>query len=207
MIKFEFRDKTIEAPSQWEEVTVAHFINPHFLARDSIGLLSALSGIDRGVLLNATEDITEVLNKIVSFVALNPNGYTGDVPQEFELMGKKCKVPVDIELERVGQKIMLQDAMGRYKFVYQAIPEAIAIYLIPELTKSKEHPNGIFDDAMIPEVVEHVGALRIMDVFPIADFFLDKYRGLVKNGKLFLNPYQALTNNSQDTGKPLPEIE
>ena len=201
MIKFQFRDKEISAPSQWEEVTVRHFINPHFLARDSIGLLSALSGIDRTVLLNATEDIAETLNKIVSFVALNPNGYMGDVPKEFELMGKKCKVPVDIELKRVGQKIMLQDAMGRHKFIYQAIPEAVAIYLAPEIN------DGVFDDKMIPEVAEHVLGLRIMDVFPVADFFLNNYRSITKSGELFLNPYQAPTANSQDTGKSLPETE
>jgi len=185
MINFTFKseegDIKVSAPSSWEEVSVEHFINPLFLSGNSMGLLSALSGIDREVLMNSRADITGQLTRMVEFMAKDPKGYKKQKRSDtITLMGKKCKVPKDIELERVGQKIMFQDVMSKHKLLYEGIPEAIAIYIIPEL-----HPEGKFDDAMIPEVVEEIKKLRIVDVFPIADFFLTSYARLIKNGKLY----------------------
>lgn len=179
MIKINFEDRVVEAPTSWEEVTVETFINPHFLAGDSISLLSALTGVDRKALMNSTLDIMDKINMMVSFAVDNPHGYRGHVPQTIKLRGQDCKIPKDIELERLGQKIMLQDAIARQNFVYQAIPDAIAIYLAPELN------GGEFDDAMIPELREEVLKLKLVDVFPVADFFLSSLRNYRKNGKLF----------------------
>lgn len=185
MITFRFRsednkDILVNAPERWEEVTVDTFCNPAFLSRDSLSMLSALSGIDRPTLLNSTADITPQLLKMVAFISTNPEGFSlNKKPKKFTLMGKECQVPIDIELERVGQKIMFQDSLVKHKFIYQGIPEAMAIYLIPELN------DGKFDDAMIPEVSEEIRKLRIVDVFPIANFFLSSYKRLVKNGKLY----------------------
>ncbi|GAG36374.1 unnamed protein product, partial [marine sediment metagenome] len=82
----------------------------------------------------------------------------------------------DIELERLGQKIMLQAAMGKHKYIYEGVAEAVAIYLVPELN------DGEFDDGMIEEVAAQVSKLKIVDVYPVADFFLDKYRSITKSG-------------------------
>lgn len=180
MIKFKFIDATIEAPDCWDDVLVSHFINPYFLSRDSVSLLASLSGIDRDVLLQTKADIAGPLTRMVDFIVKDPEGFTRkEAPKEFKLMGKTCKVPLDIELERVGQKIMFQDALGKHKFVYEGIPEAIAIYLIPELN------DGKFDDGMIEEVAAEVRKLKIVDVFPLANFFLNSLKALLKNGSLY----------------------
>ena len=185
MIKFKFKGLEggtihVNAPDCWEDVLVKHFVNPDFLARDSISLLSSLSGIDRNTLLNSKEDIAGQLIRMVGFISIDKNGFNiKEKPERFKLMGVDCLVPKDIELERVGQKILFQDAMVKHKFIYQGIPEAIAIYLAPELN------NGEFDDSKLPEIIEAVMGLRLVDVFPIADFFLIKCRLLMRNGKLY----------------------
>lgn len=179
MIKFIFEDKEVRVPSQWDEVTVAHFVNPHFLAGDSLGLLSALSDIPRDTLLNTTEDITKHLYKMVRFVQEEPQGYRKHIPETLRLMGKDCKVPMDIEVQRVGQKIMLQDAVFKNENVYESIPDAIAIYLQPETN------DGKFDDSQLPKVREEVLKLKIVDVFPIADFFLLNSKSIMKSGGTF----------------------
>ena len=182
MIRFKFKGLeggtiSVNAPDCWDDVLVKHFVNPMFLSGDSIGLLSSLSGIDRKTLLNSKEDIAGQLTRMVEFIRLNVNGFKmKEKPERFKLMGVDCLVPKDIELERVGQKIMFQNAMAKHKFIYEGIPEAIAIYLAPELN------NGEFDDEKLPEIEEAVMELRIVDVFPIADFFLNSYRALIRSG-------------------------
>ena len=75
MISFKFIDATIEAPSEWDEVLVSHFINPYFLSRDSISLLASLSGIAREDLLETKEDIAGPLTRMVEFIAKDPEGF------------------------------------------------------------------------------------------------------------------------------------
>ena len=185
MIAFKFKGLeggtiSVNAPDRWSEVTVEHFCNPYFLSGDSISLLSVLSGIDRNTLLNSKEDITGQLLRMTNFIAMDAKGFNiKDKPKTFKLRGVSCTVPQDIEVERVGQKIMLQDAMIKAKFVYEAIPEAIAIYLQPGIN------NGVFDDQALPELVEEIKQLRIVDVYPIAHFFLTSWKSLMKNGTLY----------------------
>ena len=178
MITFKFENKSVAAPDCWEEVTVGHFINPYFLSGDSISLLSSLSGIDRNKLLNTVEDIEGPLTRMVAFIVNDPEGFKGKLTEEFEFRGKKLKVPMDIEVERIGQKILLQDAMRKYSFIYEAIPDAVAIYLQPELN------NGVFDDSMLADMREEILLLKIRDVFPIASFFLTKYRSYQTSGPI-----------------------
>lgn len=201
MIDFKFNNVTISAPSEWNEVSVGHFIQPQFLAGDSVGLLCALTGIERKVLLNATEDIMPKLAKMVEFYTKNPTGYKGELKKTIRLKGKKIKIPQDIELEYLGQKILFATMLGKYNFTYEAIPEAVAIYVAPQL-----HPEGEFDDAIVEEIIEDIKMLPITQVYPVADFFLDSLRTSLKSGTPssipFLQstkPQTTSTNSSQET--------
>lgn len=178
MIKFKFQNATVEAPDRWDEVTVQHFIRPEFLTRDPVGLLSVLTGIDKGVLMNSTEDISEELGRMVSFMAKDPMGYKGKLPDKFKILGKRVTIPEDIEMQKLGQKILFQTAMGKYQFVYEAIPEIIAIYIIPQMTE-----DGKFDESMIDEVKEAILLMPITYVYPVSDFFLNSLKLSRQNGK------------------------
>lgn len=171
MIKFKFNNATITAPNCWEEVSVEYFIKPEFLTKDTVSLLSALSGIPRKDLMNTKEDIEADLQRMVQFYIDDPEGFRRNMPRPIKVMGKLVTIPLDIELERLGQKIMFQNVLSKHQFIYQAIPEAIAIYIIPSITE-----DGSFDDTLIDEVVEEIKKLPIVDVFPIADFFLSSLR-------------------------------
>ena len=201
MITFKFNNATITAPDCWEEVTVEYFIKPEFLAQDSISLLAALSGIDRKTLLNATEDIMGSLNKMVEFYVKDPKGYQRGSTKHIKLRGKRCKVPQDIELLRIGQKIMFQQAMFKNPFIYQSIPEAVAIYMVPEVN------DGDFDDALIPELTEEILKLPISDVYPIADFFLDSFKQLVTSGRKSSTQFPQQTKTLTTTTTSLEETD
>jgi len=203
MIKFKFKHEetefSVNAPDCWEDVTVRHFINPYFLSRDGISLLSVLSGLPRDILLNTKEDIMGPLMRMVEFARVEPDGFKKEPPKEFMLMDTLCKVPQDIELERIGQKILFQDALAKYEFVYNAIPDVIAIYLLPELN------DGKFDDSLLPDIIEAVKDLPIMDVHPLATFFLTSLKAYQQSGMQSLVTSPHLTKSSMNSTKQQPE--
>lgn len=176
-LKIKFENATLEVPSEWSEVKVGQFIKPEFLTGDVVGMLAALIGVEKHTLLNSKEDIESDLYKMIQFYIDNPKGYRDQPMRPFEVNGKKITIPKDIELERLGQRILFNTMLGKYKFTYEAIPEAVAIYIIPSLTE-----DGDFDDGLIESVSEAVKQLRIVDVYPVFDFFLNSLKTSNING-------------------------
>jgi len=177
MIKFSFEGKEIEAPTSWDEVTVGHFIKPEFLSGNAIELLSVLSGIAPSKIANTTVDLTEYFKKTVGFLEANPSGWQGtyDKKMRLKLLGVKCDVPKNIEMESFGKKIMLGELMAKSQFIYTAIPGAIAIYLGDQI-----YPNDWYK--RIDEIAEAVLELPIHKVYPIVSFFLILSKQYRKNG-------------------------
>jgi len=173
MIKFKFLNATVEAPDCWEDVTVEMFCNPYFLTRDAVGILSVLTGIEKHVLMNTRERLDDSLAKMIKFIADDPYGYQKLKRKPIVINGITCKIPKDIELERLGQRIMFASVMLKHTYKYEGIAEVVAIYLIPELNKNEKYPDGEFNDNMMPDVTDQVKKLRIVDVYPAADFFLN----------------------------------
>ena len=177
MITFKIDNKEVTAPTIWEEVTVKHFINPYFLSGNTIKLLAALTELPADKLANSSEDLIKKFKKTTNFLQKNPGGWLTDTPSELEFMGKKLKVPINLEVKMFGQKIMLQEAFTKYESIYEAIPDAIAIYFGPEL-----YPLDWFD--RIDEMKQEVLPLSIKKVGPIASFFLNSFYQLQKSGKI-----------------------
>ena len=190
-LKIKFENATLEVPNSWDEVKVGHFIKPEFLTGDVVGLLAVLVGVEKHELMNSTENIEQDLYKMAQFYIDNPVGYRENKMKPFKINGKTITIPKDIELERLGQRILFASVMGKYKFAYEAIPEAVAIYLIPSLTE-----DGSFDDSMIDQVAEAIKEARIVDVFPVADFFLNSLRSSPKSGNPSSMASQAPTPHS-----------
>ena len=193
-LKIKFENATLEVPNSWDEVKVGHFIKPEFLTGDVVGLLAVLIGVEKHTLMNSTDNIEQDLYKMVQFYIDNPVGYREAPMKPFMLRGKKVTIPKDIELERLGQRILFASVVGKHKFAYEAIPEAVAIYLIPSIT-----PDGGFDDSLIEEVAEEIKTLRIVDVFPVADFFLNSLRSSQKSGTPSSMASQAQTPQQTNT--------
>jgi len=175
MIYFNFDDTRVGLPESWEEVTVDMFINPLFLAGDSLGLLSALSGIPKEKLANTTEDLNPYFNKCAKFIKANPQGWRGEWDETITILEKTCTIPTDIELKMYGQKVMYGQALTKHDNIYAAMPEAIAIYLAPQIYGEDWYEK-------IDELAEEVKKLPITKIFSIADFFLSSIQPLKQDG-------------------------
>ena len=177
MIKFSFEDQQISLPTKWSEVTVAMFCAEGYRSGNSVKLLAALSGIEEKQLFNTTKDLTKYFKKASDFIVKNPDGWKGEptVPTTFTLLDVECKVPKNIELERFGQKVMFGTAVHKHKYTDEAIPEAIALYLAPQI-----YPDDWYE--RIDEVAEAVGELKIIDCYSLASFFLLNIKALKSAG-------------------------
>ena len=177
MINFNFEGKEVSVASEWNEVTVKHFIMPEFLSGNSIELLSALSGIPATKLANATPDTQKHFNKTVAFLNADVRGWQGKAgATSLKLMGVKCKIPKNIELESFGKKIMMGDVIAKHAFIYEAIPAAIAIYLGEQI-----YPDDWYK--RIDEIAEEVLKLPINKVYSITAFFLTLSKSYRRNGQ------------------------
>ena len=167
MIKFKFEDQTVSLPEKWSEVTVEIFSNPDFYSGNAIYLLSSFSGVPVEKLMNTTKDLTKYLVQISNLIIKDKEGYRGkpDVPITFKLLDVNCKVPTNIELRSFGQKVMYGQALAKCKYSNEAIPEAIAIYLAPQI-----FPKDWYE--RIDEITDAVRQMKIVDCYSLADFFL-----------------------------------
>ncbi len=180
MIHFNFDDKKVSLPEKWSEVTVEIFSNPDFYSGNAIYLLSSFSGVPVEKLMNTTKDLTKYLVQVSNLIIKDKEGYRGapDVPITFKLLDVDCKVPKDIEVERWGQKIMYTQALAKCKFSNEAIPEAIAIYLAPQIYDKDEW----YKPEQIETICEAVRKMKIVDCYSLADFFLSDILKYKRNG-------------------------
>ena len=183
MINFKIGEKKVSAPTSWDEVTVKHFINPHFLSGSTIKLLAALTEIKPEELANCTDDLMKKFTKVTKFMKDDPSGWKTDIPSHFTFMDKTMPVPVNIEVKMFGQKIMMQEAIKKYDNVFESMPDVIAIYFGAEL-----YPADWFD--RIDEMREEVLKMPIKEVAAVASFFLTSLLVSPKNGKAFWKPFQ-----------------
>ena len=180
MIKFNFEEQTVEFPESWDEVPVKMFILPEFLSGDAMGMLSALSGVDKGRLCNTTENLDPYLTKAVKFLKTDPMGWKGKKVKTVRILDVTCKVPKNIELEMYGQKVMYSQALARNDNYYQSMPECVAIYLAPIIFPKEE--DKWFD--RIEQVTDAIKDMPITEIHPLADFFLDNTKLLRSDGTL-----------------------
>ncbi len=178
MITFDFEGQKVKMPTAWNEVTVEHFLKPEFLSGDALQLLSALSDIPMAKLANTTEDLTEKFEQGVKFMKDDPNGWMAGSTKELKILDVNCTIPENIEVERLGQKIMMAQELSKHTYYYSAIPQVIAIYLSPQI-----YPEDWY--SKIEEVAEKIKQMPITKVYRIADFFLNNIELLRGNGIVY----------------------
>ena len=179
-------DETITAtiPETWQEITVAQFVRletDRWDGKDAIKLLGILSGVNVKKLDNlqgkqATK-IYDVLSDALAFVAGDPPDFEAlSIKNKFNLNGRDLDVPNDLEMERIGQKILLANLMQNDNMTKQ-IPQALAIYFQPIYDKVEK-----FDRKRIPVIVDHINRTPIIEAYPIVSFFFQKLTNLKRNG-------------------------
>ena len=179
-------DETITAtiPETWQEITVAQFVRletDRWDGKDAIQLLGILSGVNVKKLDNlegkqATK-LYDVLTEALAFVAGDPPDFEAlSIKNKFNLNGRDLDVPNDLEMERIGQKILLANLMQNDNMTKQ-IPQALAIYFQPIYDKVEK-----FDRKRIPVIVDHINRTPIIEAYPIVSFFFQKLTNLKRNG-------------------------
>ena len=172
MIHFQINKVQYQMPSQWQEVNVETFERLAELDNDytdTLKFLAALSGVDYSTLMNAKESLGAMVTSGLKFIA-DQQPLLQKIPHKshFVFEGKGYKVPKDMELERFGQKIMMQQRMST-KQPHECIAFAVALYMQPII-------DGKFDEAKIADLEAEVKKMSIIEIYPLANFFFSQLK-------------------------------
>ena len=186
MIRFSINGKNYQKPSEWSEIDVATFQRLAHLENDYtdlVGLMAALMGIPKKELSNTKADLTSQTREALKLVA-------NEAPLWEEILHKDMflyketyyKVPKDLSLARFGQKVLLQNRLTNNNPA-DCIAYAVALYIQPLIDKT-------FDEEKIDALEEEILKLPAIEVYPLANFFLDKLLLFKLLGSKGFNPYQ-----------------
>ena len=185
MIRFSINGKRYKMPSLWKEVDVATFQRLAHLENDYtdlVALMAALMGIEKKELTNSKADLhlqtREALRLVADEVPL-----WEQIPHKdkFTFKGEQYDVPKDLEMELFGQKVLLNNKLAANDPA-DCVAYAVALYMQPGI-------DGEFDDKKITPLEEEILALPVIDIFPIANFFLIRLQRRKQLGKVGLDQY------------------
>lgn len=179
----------LEIPENWSEINVAQFVRleaEDWNGIDLIHLLSILSGKNLRKLDNVKDPkLFDALGPLLSFVAGDPPDFQAlQLKPTFKINGRDLQVPRDLNLERIGQKILINNLLLNENVTKQ-IPQALAIYFQPIYDQVEK-----FDRRRIPAITKHIERTPIIEAFPIVNFFFLKLTKFKKNGGIALGAYR-----------------
>jgi len=171
-------------PESWQEVTVQQYVrleSEGWNGWDMVHLLSILSGHPLKELDNiADASVLDILLEHIGFIADNPPDFDRiKINKEIVLDGKALEVPSDLELETLGQKILMSNLMQHDGSMVTQIANAVAIYLQPIFDGS------LFDRKRLPYIVKMINKAPIIEVFPLVSFFFRKLKEYKRSGLTF----------------------
>lgn len=166
----------INIPMKWEEVTASQFIRIKRLKpeQNEIDLIQAVTGMERNILKHLTLDEVDNLVDVLSFISdqtIDPKNYP--MPKELVIDGKTISMPINISKEEWIQRVyfemaVIPEANKNDGVITESICHAVAVYVQPKLT------GKAFDDESLAPIIEMVGNLPVVQVYPIAYFFLSE---------------------------------
>ena len=173
MIKVHFKSKgeTIKTqiPSTWEEVTVSQFMALENKDKP-IEILAGVMGVELTFLENTNTNLAPLMARVLELFNNKPPSFETDKPQGFGLLGKRVKLPRDIDGLMFGQ----------VNQIYELLEEGVNKHLL-KIAGIAVQP--VIDGEFIEERQEYyarlIGALPILEVFPELFFFaqtLKKYK-------------------------------
>jgi len=185
MIYFKIGSEQHQMPSTWREMDTATFVRLSHLDNDyadMFSLMAALTNIDKDKLLNAKSAFETQTRAALKLVA-DEVPLWEQIPHkdQFIFKGKAYKVPKNLEMERFGQKVMLQNRLLN-NAANDCLAFAVALYMQPII-------DGKFNNDKILPLEEEILKMPAIDIYPLAVFFLNKlkeYKTLTNAG---LNPF------------------
>lgn len=169
-IKVKSYNLDISLPIIIEECTTDFFLKFSSLSeKTELEIIAGLTGLSllQVEKLNQVNLDDEIFSALTWWSKIGElNNY--EVPKYIQIEGISYKVPKDLRSKTLGQKLeikqMIQEINGDDKSTFfDYIKPCFAVYFAPILGKDKE------------EVEKLTGGLKIIDVYPVANFFLSKY--------------------------------
>jgi len=174
MIKFKINDKTINYPSQWEDLTFSQYLQVLSFTNDTVKMISVFSGIDYDYLKSATIINLESLLEASKFILKAPK-FDTYYPQvgKYKLPANR-KGQFDIRFESMGQFEDMRAQMMK-KMDIQEHTAAYGRYVAIYLQKIRD---GQYDPAKVEEVQEEVQTFPACEVIAAGQFFFLKLYSL-----------------------------
>ena len=179
------KEETIKLwlPTSWKEITVQQYCRLEadgWAGNDILYILSVLTDVDLAKLDNMKHHRAfDVLVDHLAFITEEPPDFEKmAINNIYTLDGKQLEVPRDLELETLGQKILVSN-LTHNDSLASSIPEAMAIYFQPLFDK------GDFNRRRIPAIVAKINKTPIIDAYPIVAFFFRSLRELKVSGLPF----------------------
>jgi hypothetical protein len=181
---FKLGDENIDIPTGWHELKLSHYIALEEMQQsesdleNKFRLLSILSEVDLDKWMNAELNSINVaqLNQSTAWISKKIHWKKFPKPAVITIDGRELKVPVNLELERVGQHVDFEkrvyplvqfDEDGNVKNIPASIyPIALAIYLQPQ------YLNGDYSADDLDEMIQLCKEAPFVQAVTLANFFL-----------------------------------
>ncbi len=189
MIKFKINDRTINYPSQWEDLTFAQYVDlvKYEKENDTIRIVSIFSGLEYDYLKNNTIIGLESLLEAGRF-RLKESTFEGYYPQVGKYKFPLNKVEMDKDSPLYKQKIydIRFDSLGQFEDMrasmkkldgtiiklVEAYQRFVSIYL-------QKVRDGVYDPTKVPELEEEVKLMPACEVMAMGKFFFQRLVSLL----------------------------
>ncbi len=185
MLEYTLGKQTFTVPASLKEATVKQFkqLRQTGIKKDLCMTLAIFTGLsyDTWFKLNLKkfdiERLIESLSWIEDFQLLKKM----PVPEFYHVAGKKIKVPKQLELETLGQRIAFaSEIIANVDKVdlFDLCDKAVAIYMYPKITGKEYDTDKLY---LIQDLIDDS---PIAEVYPMAAFFLIQFvQWLIKKEK------------------------
>lgn len=187
MISFQITDNKgkrmkVECPSSWDELTLKNLLDIENCDRAPLTIFSLLTGIEFDILRDSKqEDLEYQIYLAIEFVHDSPKWDELKPPSNIVIDGRVIKIPKDISVLTLGQKIMFDQTLVNATNLTQVIPQALAIYLQPLIDGAK------YDRDKQEAAQKVILTLPATQMYALVNFFLTSRSNLKKFGLIGLH--------------------
>lgn len=166
-------------PDKWEEVTVKQYVEMSNHDLTPLRLLSIFTGIDYELISNCeAKGFDPTIMSMMKFIEKGIDFDSLKMPETLTVDGKECAIPKTLMRETLGQKFrslhLIDEASQKKSSIVNLISEIVAIYLHPYYYETPSDKR--YDDKLSDQMIPLIDNCKIVDVYPVAYFFLTAYK-------------------------------
>lgn len=200
MVEFKINkgNEKINIPSSYDDMTVEMFMKIRAGFQGVGELLEILTGVPESAWMNMPESVEQKVSPAIAWLIEDKDfeWHELPLPKKLDYKGTDVIIPTELGYKTFGQKILADNAVntlfeeipGKHakavttrrmtKDVSSIIHIITAIYIQPLVNK-----DGEFKQEELAVVEQEILKMGILEVYPIANFFLRKSIASVKPGQ------------------------